>query len=106
MVAVFDDPRVLAQDVTFCRHNQSVRIDLKADRAIGEWRRNAVAIALEADQTCGREAFAQLDEAVKGDGQRHQRGLLYDPDIGDRTGQSAMGRLAPQRPAASFQSSI
>lgn len=59
---------MLAQDVVLGRHNQSVRIDPKTDRPVREGRRNIVAIALKADQTSGRYALAQLDEAVKSHG--------------------------------------
>jgi hypothetical protein len=51
MMAAFDDPQMFAQDTALGRHDQSVGIDPQADRTVREGRRNAIAIALEADQT-------------------------------------------------------
>lgn len=46
-------PMLFAQDIALGCYDQPVGIDPKADGATGKGRRNAVAIALEADQTCG-----------------------------------------------------
>jgi len=111
---------MFAQDVTLGRNDQPVRIDPQADWPICEGcegtvapvgprkpvARNAVAIAFKADQTSGRDALAQLDEAVKGDRQWHQRYLFLGPDIGDRARLFAMGCLSPQREATLFQPGI
>jgi len=106
LVIALDDAGMFAQDVPLGGHNQTVRTDPQADRAIGERRGDTVAIAFEADQTGGRDALAQLDKAVKRHGQRPQRGLLFGPDIGDRAGLSAMRGLPPQLEAALFQPCI
>ncbi len=65
-----------------------------------------ILLTLKTDQTGRRDAFAQLDEAVKGDRQLHQRGLFLSPDIRDRARQRAMSGLAPQPEATLFQPSI
>ncbi len=58
-------------------------------------------------QATGRlDALAQRDEAVKSDGQRHQRGLFLGPDIGDRAWLFAMRGLPPQPGASRFQPGI
>ena len=94
LVIALDDTDMLAQNVALGRHNQSVRTDPQADRPVREGRRNTVAVVLKADQTGRRYALAQLDEAVKGDRQRHQRGLFFSPDIRDcsppRTAKSSL----------------
>ena len=106
VVAAFDDPHMLAQDAPLGRHDQPVGIDPQADRPVRKRRRDAVAIALKADQAGGRDALAQLDEAVKGDRQRHQGHLLFSPDIGDGAGLFAMSRLPPQFLATLLQPCI
>ena len=58
VVAAFDDPRMLAQDVALRRHDQPVGMDPQADRSVRKGCRNAVAIALEADQAGGRPSSA------------------------------------------------
>ena len=83
-----DDPLVLAQDLSLGGNDEPIRIDPQADGPVGEGRRHAVAIALEADQAGRRDALALLDEAVEGRRQRHQGGLLLGPDIGDGAGQN------------------
>jgi transposase len=62
------------------------RLDPQADRAIGKGRWNAVAIAFEADQTCGRDTFAVLDKTVKGRRELHQGCPFFGPDIGHAAG--------------------
>jgi hypothetical protein len=53
LVTALDYAAMFAQDVALGCNDQPIGIDPQADRAIGKGRRNAVAIALEADQTCG-----------------------------------------------------
>ena len=62
VVAALDHAVMFAQDIAlgrvtpkacFQHDDQSVGIDPQADRAVGKGRRNAIAIAFEADQTCG-----------------------------------------------------
>ena len=71
LVAALDHPHMLAEDMPFGSDHQALRVDPQADRAVGERRRNAVAIAFEADQASGRDTLAMLDEPVEGRRQRH-----------------------------------
>ena len=47
LVTALDHAAMFAQDVALGRHDQPIRINPKADRAIGKRRRNTVAIALD-----------------------------------------------------------
>jgi len=102
LVIALDDAGMFAQDDTFGGHKQPVGIDPQADWPVREGRRNTVAIALKADQTCRRDALAQLDKAVKGNGQWHQGRLLFSPYIGDGAGLFAVRGLPPQLHATLF----
>ena len=106
LVATFNKPRMFAQDIALGCNDQPVGIDPQADGPVRKGRRDAVAIAFEADQAGGRDPFALLDEAVKRDRQCHQCGPFFGPDIGDRAGQRAMCSVAPQVLATLFQPGI
>ena len=86
LVTALDHPQMFAQDVALGCNDQPIRIYPQADRAIGKGRRNALAIALEADQTCGGDAFAVLDKTVKGRRQLHQGCSFFGPDIRNTAG--------------------
>ena len=53
-------------------------------------------------QASGRDVFAQFDEAVKTNGQRHQGRLVPGPDIGNGAWLFAMSRPPPQFEATLF----
>ena len=76
---------MFAQDVALGRHDRLIRIDPKADRAIRKRRWNAVANALEADQTCGRDTLAVLDKTIESRRQLHQGCPLFSPDVSNAT---------------------
>jgi len=80
--------------------------NVTATTVAGEGCRNTPAIAVKADRTSRRYALAQLDKAVKGHGQRHQRCLFFGPHRRNRAGLFAMRGLPPQREAAPFQPAI
>jgi hypothetical protein len=75
---------VFADDLPFGGDNNAFGIDSYADRAIGERRRHAVAIAVQMDQACRRHALGVFDEAVERPGKRHQVLRFFCPGIGDR----------------------
>ncbi len=54
----------------------------------------------------GRDALAQLDEAVKGHRQRHQGSPFFGPDISDRARPRPMRRAFPQLQTMLFQPDI
>lgn len=66
MMRALDQSLMLAQDLSLGGHDDPVGIDPQAHRAVGEGGRDAVAVALEADQTGRRDALALLDEAIEG----------------------------------------
>ncbi|MNU04501.1 hypothetical protein D3C72_2489410 [compost metagenome] len=70
-MAAFYDPRVFAEDIALGCNDQSLGINPQADGPVRKRRRHAVAITLEGDQACRRDALALLDEAVKHRGQCH-----------------------------------
>lgn len=70
---------MLAQDLPFGGNDQPIRINPEADRTVRKRRRNALAVALGANQTGGRDTLALLDKSVKSRWHRHQRGLLLSP---------------------------
>lgn len=65
-VRALDHPAMFADNLPLGCDHKPVGINPQADGAVGKGRRHAVAIALEADQACGRDPFALLDKAVEG----------------------------------------
>ena len=74
----------------------AMRADADRDHFADPFGRNAVAIAVKADQAGRRHALALLDKTVKSLSQWHQRRPFLGPDIRNRAGQNAMRDLAPQ----------
>jgi hypothetical protein len=75
---------VFADDLPFGGDDDPLGIDPNADRAIGEGRGHAVAIALQLDQARRRHALGVFDEAVERARNRHQVLRFFRPGIGDR----------------------
>ena len=88
---------------SFGGDDDALGIDPHADRAIGEGRRDAVAIALQMDQARRRDALGVFDETVERPGKRHQVPRFFRPGVGDRASLRAVQRLRPQLPAARLQ---
>jgi hypothetical protein len=106
VMRALDHPRVLADDLPLGRDDEPVGVDPQADRAVGERRRDTVAVPLEADQAGRRHPLALLDEAVKGRRRLHQGRLLPGPDLRDGPRQRAMRRAPPQLDAALLEPSV
>ena len=94
---------MFADDLPFGGDDDALGIDPHADRAIGEGRRDAVAIALQMDQARRRDALGVFDETVERPGKRHQVPRFFRPGVGDRASLRAVQRLSPQLPAARLQ---
>ena len=60
-----NDAMVLANDQAFCRHNDTIRIDSKADWTIGEGCRNAVSVPIEVHEAGWGNPLGMLDEAIE-----------------------------------------
>ena len=105
-MGALDQPFMLTENLPFCGHDKPIGVDPETDRPVGEGGRHAIAVALEADQAGGRDALALLDEAVEGRRQRHQRGLLLGPDVGEAPGQTAMRVLPPKLQASLLEPGI
>jgi hypothetical protein len=56
---------MLADDLSLTGDDNTLGIDPYADRAIGEGRRHAIAIALQMDQTRRRDSLGVLDKPVE-----------------------------------------
>src|ERR1700722_97036 len=80
--------------------------DPHADRAIGEGRRHAVAIAVQMDQARRRHALGVFDEAVERARKRHQAPDFFCPYVDDRAGLRSVQRLGPQFPAARLKPAV
>jgi hypothetical protein len=94
---------MFADDLSLGGDNDAFGIDSYADRAIGEGRWHAVAIALQMDQARRRHALGVFDEAVERPGKRHQMLDLFGPGVGNRARMRGVRRLSPQLPAALLQ---
>jgi hypothetical protein len=75
---------MLADDLPLGDDDDSLGIYPHADRAIGEGRRHAVAIAVQMDQARWRHALGVFDEAVERPRKRHQAPDFFCPYVGDR----------------------
>lgn len=64
-----DDPVMLAQDLAFSCDYDPIRVYPKADRAVGERCRHAVAVALKVYEAGRRHPFGMFDESVEGTAQ-------------------------------------
>ena len=73
------DATMLADDLPLGGDDNALGIDPHADRAIGEGRRHAVAIAVQMDQARRRHALGVFDEAVERPGKLHQAPRLLRP---------------------------
>src|SRR3989344_5729967 len=96
MVVTLDQALVLAHDLAFGGNHQAIRVDPQAHGSVGEWRRHAVAVALEVDQAGGRDSLRVLNKAIEGTRYRHQGSPLRGPDIRNGTRQLAVLDLVPQ----------
>ncbi len=70
-------------------------VDPQADRAVGERRWHAVAVAFEVHEAGRRHPCGVLDEAIEGASQPHQAGRLLGMHIGNSAWQHAVLDLAP-----------
>jgi len=77
---------MLADDLAFGGDDDALGIHPHADRAIGEGCWYAVAVAVDVDQACRRDALGVFDEAVEWPRKSHQMLGLFKPDIGERAG--------------------
>jgi hypothetical protein len=86
---------VLADDLPLGGDDDTFGIDPHANRAIGERRRHAVAVAVEVDQARRRDALGIFDKAVERPGKCHQTPRLLGPSVGHRAWVGAMRDLGP-----------
>ena len=98
-----EDAGVLADDLSLGGDDDALGIDPHADRAVGEGRRHAVAIALEMDQAGRRDALGVFDKAVERPGKLHQVLRFFAPGVGDRARLRAVRRLGPTAPGIALQ---
>ena len=98
-----DDTAVLTNDLALRGNHDTIRIDPKAHRSIGEGRRHAVAIALQMDEAGRCNALGILDKPVKRPGNRHERRCFLSPDVGDGAAHLTVWGLRPQFLAALLQ---
>jgi hypothetical protein len=73
---------MLADHLSLADDDDAFKVHPHADRAVGEGRRHAVAIALQMDQTRRRDPFGVFDKAVEWPGKLHQMLDLFGPGVG------------------------
>jgi hypothetical protein len=103
LVGAGKNAAMFADDLSLGGDNDAFGIDSYADRAIGEGRGHAVAIAVHMDQARRRHALGVFDEAVERARRLHQMLDLFGPGVGNRARMRGVRRLSPQLPAARLQ---
>jgi hypothetical protein len=98
-----EEATMLADDLPLGDDGDAFRIHSNADRAIGERRRHAVAIAFQVDQAGRRDALGVFDEAVEWPGKLHQAPRFFGPGVGDGARVRAVWRQRPQFPTSRLQ---
>ena len=96
IMGTINDATMLANDLTFCRDDNTIRVDPKAYRSIGEGCRNAVAIALQMHEAGGRDPLRIFDEPVERPGEWHESRNFLRPDVGNSATHLTVGRLGPE----------
>jgi len=96
VMGTIDDATVLANDLTFRRDDNTIRVDAKAYRSIGEGCRNAVAVALQMHEAGRCDPLRVFDKPVERPGNGHEGWSLLSPDVGDSATHLAMRCLRPE----------
>jgi hypothetical protein len=84
-VGASEDAGVFADDLPLGGDDDALGIDAHTDRSISERGRHAVAIAVEMDEACRRDALGVLDEAIEWPRKLHQTPHFFGPGVGYRT---------------------
>ena len=103
LVGAGKNAAMLADDLSLGGDDDALGIDPYADRAIGEGRGHAVAIAVQMDQARRRHALGVFDEAVERPGKLHQVLRFFRAGFGNRARMRAVRRLSPQLLASRLQ---